>query len=342
VVERAVAWWERFWFQPEPTSTLALLRIAFGLAAFAWLATLGHDLDSFFFRDAMAPLDFRSPNGGIWGLFEIFPSNGAVVAMWVVGMLAALCMAVGFRTRLASVIVFLCLLSFERRNPWIFNTGDNLLRLLAFYLMLAPSGVSLSVDRWRAHRDRFWEFPERAPWAMRLIQVQFSMIYTFAVWSKVRGVTWNDGTAVSYAFRLEDLERFHVPEAITTSVFWANLLTYGTLAIELGLGILVWNKAIRPYILVAGLSLHLGIDFAIRVGFFTWAILLPYLAWISPDAASRLIIAARDRALGRRRTSRIASRSGPLTEPAANGVTAASGDPAKEPAPAPARELGQP
>ena len=35
-----------------------------------------------------------------------------------------------------------------------------------------------------------------------------SLVYFFAVWEKLRGETWNDGTAISYAFRIEDLERF--------------------------------------------------------------------------------------------------------------------------------------
>lgn len=75
--------------------------------------------------------------------------------------------------------------------------------MIAFYLVLAPSGAALSVDRWRRAKDRFWEFPQRAPWALRLIQVQISVVYLSTVWSKVQGTTWNDGTAVSYALRMD-------------------------------------------------------------------------------------------------------------------------------------------
>ena len=81
---------------------------------------------------------------------------------------------------------------------------------------------------------------------MRLLQIQFSMVYLFAVWDKVRGITWNNGTAVSFALRITDLERFPVPGFITHSLLISNLLTYGTLAIELSLAILVWNRTLRP------------------------------------------------------------------------------------------------
>ena len=150
--------------------------------------------------------------------------------------LASLCLIVGQDTRVAAVVVFVGVLSLERRNPFVFNAGDGLIRVIAFYLMFAPSGESLSLDRWRHARKTFWEFPARAPWALRLMQVQLSILYLASVWAKLAGETWNDGTAVSYAVRLEDLQRFEPPAALATSELVSNLLTYGTIAIEASLG----------------------------------------------------------------------------------------------------------
>jgi Vitamin K-dependent gamma-carboxylase len=301
-VSDAVAAWERFWFKPEPTSTLAIVRIWFGLFVFIWAATLGHDLTSFFGPHGVTPVPNYAIDDarGIWSPLSTFNTDFAVHFAWVLLMVAALSLAAGFHSRLSAVLVFAGVLTFERRNPWIFNAGDNLLRVLAFYMTLAPSGAALSVDRWRKHRDAFWEFPMRAPIAVRLIQLQLSIVYFFAVWSKVRGVTWNDGTAVSYAFRLEDLQRFAVPHWLMDSVFAANVFTYGTLMIELGVAFAIWNKALRPVAVAAGLSLHLGIDYAIRVGFFTWAILTPYLAFVNPYWAEERLLALRDRLEARR------------------------------------------
>jgi HTTM domain len=124
------------------------------------------------------------------------------------------------------------------------------------------------------------------------------MLYIVAVWDKVRGTTWNDGTAVSYAMRIGDLNRFPVPGFISDSLVISNLLTFGTLALELSLGILVWNRVLRPWVLLLGVSLHLGIDYSVRVGFFSWAILVAYIAFIPPDAARSLILGVRDRLTG--------------------------------------------
>jgi hypothetical protein len=133
--------------------------------------------------------------------------------------LSSVCLMLGQWTRVAAVVVFVGIVSLEHRNPFVFNSGDGLLRVIAFYMMLAPSGASLSLDRRRRDRSAFWEFPRRAPCALRLMQVQLSVVYLSSVWTKLGGTTWNDGTAVSYAVRLEDIERFAPPASLPRS-YW--------------------------------------------------------------------------------------------------------------------------
>jgi hypothetical protein len=287
--------WNRFWFTPVETSTLALYRIAVGIVVLGWTLALAPSLYAFYSRDGILP-DYPDYEGTLaWGLLEWFPGNAAVTILYFALLLGAICVLVGFATRIATLVVFVCMVSFAHRNPWVLNSGDLLVQLLVFYLLLAPAGDGLSVDRW-LRRDRpFWEFSRRAIWPLRLVQVQVSILYIAAVWDKVRGSTWNDGTAVSYALRIGDLERFPVPGFVTDSLILANLMTFGTLAIEFALAVLVWNRVLRPWVLLLGVLLHLGIDYGVRVGFFSWAVLVAYVAFIPPDSARSLILAARDR-----------------------------------------------
>lgn len=291
---RALETWERFWFREVETSTYALFRIAFAVIVLAWTISLAPALYSFFGDDGILP---AHPDGdaGAWGLLQLDSSPASVTALYLLLLVGSLCLLFGFKARLAAVVVFVCLVSFARRDPWVLNSGDLLVIVLAFYLMLAPSGSALSVDRWLKTRSRFWEFPKRSLWPLRLIQVQVSLLYLFAVWAKVRGETWNDGTAVSYAFRIEDLERFPVPAFVTDSLLLVNLLTFGTLATELALAILVWNGKLRPWVLLLGVMLHLGIDYAVRVGFFSFAALVAYVAFLPPETVSAWVYRLRDR-----------------------------------------------
>jgi hypothetical protein len=293
-VTRAVETWERFWFRDVETSTLALFRIAFALVVVAWTISLAPALYSFYGADGILPSHPDGPLGS-WGLLQLDSGPVAVTIVYLLLLVGALCLVFGFKTRLAAVVVFVCLVSFARRDPWVLNSGDLLVVVLSFYLMLAPSGAALSVDRWLAARRRFWEFPMRSLWPLRLIQVQVSLLYFFAVWAKLRGETWNDGTAVSYAWRIEDLERFPIPDLVTDSLLLVNLLTYGTLAVELALAILVWNGKLRPWVLLLGVGLHLGIDYAVRVGFFSYAALVAYVAFLPPETVSSWVYRVRDR-----------------------------------------------
>ena len=163
---RAVEAWERFWFRDVETSTLALFRIAFGVVVVAWTISLAPALYSFFGDDGILP---AHPDGGsgAWGLLQLDSSAAAVTLLYLLLLVGGLCLLVGFRTRLAAVVVFVCLVSFARRDPWVLNSGDLLIFVLAFYLMLAPSGAALSVDRWLGARRRFWEFPRRSIWPLQ-------------------------------------------------------------------------------------------------------------------------------------------------------------------------------
>lgn len=285
--------WNRFWFEPVSTSTLALVRAAHGLIVFIWTLTLLPDAMTFFARDGVLPE--RDLASGELGLLNTFPQDWVVVAALVALLVASAAAALGHHARVASVVMFVVLLSLRRRNPWIMNSGDSLMRHMAFFLMFAPTGAALSVDRWRRRRARFWESPLRAPWALRLIQIQVSLVYLFTVWAKARSDEWVAGTAVYSSLRVGDLTRFDVPLSWTESLVLGNLFAYATLAVELALAVLIWNRRARPWVIGAGVALHLFIDLSFSLGFFSAVILVSYLSFVPDDAADRWVERVRAR-----------------------------------------------
>ncbi len=290
-MERIRAGWNTFWFRPEPTSTIAVVRIVFGFVATLWTLSQLPTLLTFYGPAGVLPT--VPPLGlGAWTLLSVSTSAPVVIGLWVVTLLGAIGVMIGFRTRLAAILVFVGVLSFERRDPYVLNAGDLLLRTLAFYLVFSPAGEALSLDRWRRARERFWEFPLRAPWTLRLMQIQLSVIYFATLWGKLQGDRWRDGTAVSYALRIDDIHRFATPAFLADSVVLSEILTFGTLLLELALAILVWNRALRPWVLAFGVSLHVSIALSIMVGFFTMLMLTLYLAFIPAETARRLILSA--------------------------------------------------
>lgn len=295
---RLTAAWTRFWFVPQETSTLGVFRIAFGMVTTLWTISLLPDLFSFFGPEGIVP---KHPSGslGTWGLLQLSNSQGAVAVLFGLTLLASVALALGWHSRLAALVVLLGIISFEHRNPVVFNSGDALLRVLAFYCALTPCGDALSLDRLRIAPDNFWAFPKRAPWGMRLIQIQVSLLYFSTLWQKLQGVTWRDGTAVSFVLRIADIDRFPAPHFLVDSVTVAELLTFGTMIVELGLAVLVWNRAARPWVLSLGIALHLSIDYFVVIGFFSMIMITAYLAFMPPETATRGLLAVRDRVAGR-------------------------------------------
>ena len=285
--------WDRFWFAPRSTAPVELLRLAFGVVATIWMISLVPVLDPFFGAGGVIP-PRELPFGG-WTLLTLVQGTPMIWALWLAGLLGALALTVGFQTRVAALLVFVVMMSVTRTAPLAFNAGDALMRLVALYLLLMPAGSAASVDRWRADPRHVWDFPRRAPWALRLAQIQISVIYLSTVWEKADGQLWRDGTAVSYAVRIGELSRLPVPRFVTDSPILAELATYGTLAGELAVGILVWNRAARPWVLAIGVLLHLSIELTLAVGFFSLTIVTLYLAFLSPERAEQVLLWFRDR-----------------------------------------------
>uniref|UniRef100_UPI0034E22D4F HTTM domain-containing protein n=1 Tax=Mycobacterium sp. OAE908 TaxID=2817899 RepID=UPI0034E22D4F len=276
--------WRIFWFQPEPVEVLGLVRIAFGAMVIGWTCSFFLDLRELFGLNGVAPDVPSDPY--LWTLFKFWPDDRALFLGWFVLLLSALAMTVGWHTRGASIAVFVLVVSFQHRDPSVFNAGDVLVRIEALCLALAPSGAALSLDQ-RRRTGRFWSAQVRAPWAIRLLQLQLSIVYLASVRWKLAGTAWPEGTAVSYALRLRDMLVLPAPQWFIHSAFLINVATWGALALELAIGTLVWNRRLRPWVLGAGVLMHTSILLTMGVGFFTPAIFVLYCAFVPPQLIRR-------------------------------------------------------
>jgi hypothetical protein len=279
--------WQSFWFAPEPVYTLGLVRIAFAGLVAVWTLTLLPDLDVLFGSSGVAPqhpaLDYR------WGIFQVWTGDTAILIGWIVLLVAAVAMAVGWHSRLAAILVFVLLLSFMRRDPWIFNTGDGIISVLALFLALSSCGAALSLDQ-RRRTGAFWTAQRRAPWPIRLMQIQLSLMYLASVQAKLSGKTWVDGSAVSYAWRTDySWAILPVPQWLSGNAIVVNAATWGTLVIELGIAVLVWNRRWRPWVLAAGVLMHSMILLNLNVGYFSVAMFVLYLAFVPWQTVQRML-----------------------------------------------------
>jgi hypothetical protein len=280
---RAWTGWSRWAFDPIDTAPMAALRIAVGLLTVGWTLSLLPDARTFLATSGVQH-DLPHYDSGAWTV-----QLGPPFIVLAVLLAAAVALTLGWRTKIASVVVAVLLLAVQRRDPWILNSGDLLLRELAFFVMLMPAGETWSLDAKRRESERL-----RAPWALRLVQLQISALYLFSVWAKVRGVDWNNGTAVGIALQLEDLQRFAVPAALSTSLLVSAVLTYSALAVEASLAFGLWLPRLRYWVMAAGVGLHLGIEASLLIGWFSLAVISSYLAFVPPEHLRLAVAKARE------------------------------------------------
>jgi hypothetical protein len=283
MIRAAARAWNRFFFTPQRPDVLALYRIVFAALVLFDLFLLYPDWLTWYGENSVLTPQSLPGRAAQFNLFAIWPHNNtAILALfWIMVLFASLLLA-GLMSRVSSVMVFIALLSLHKRNPMILSGGDVLLRLDAFFMMFAPTGAALSVDR-LIHKYRGGRRSEPRlvlPWAQRMIQIQTTLVYLSTVCWKLLGHTWVDGTALYYVLHLNEFRQFAVPFANNAAMI--KLLTWSTLAIELSLGTIVWIKRLRYWVLLAGICLHAAIEYALNIPLFSLTIVATYLNFVDP------------------------------------------------------------
>ncbi|MGB8650248.1 MAG: HTTM domain-containing protein [Mycobacteriales bacterium] len=272
-----IAAFRRWAFDPVDTAPMAALRIACGLLVLGWTLSLLPDAQAFLADGGLTPHAVDGTRG--WWTVPLLSPYGVLAVLG----LAAVALVIGWRTRVASVVVALLLVVVQRRDVYVLNSGDLLLRELALLVALMPAGETWSLDARRRPAQL------RAPWGLRLLQLQVSAVYLFSVMAKLHGTSWQDGSAVGKALQLEDLQRLVVPHALATSVTVSALLTYGTLVVEAALVVGLWLPRTRWWVMAAGAAVHLGIEGTLLIGWFSLTVLSCYLAFVPAETLRRLV-----------------------------------------------------
>jgi len=293
--------WERFFFTPQSPLPMALFRILYGICVSATIILLHSDwLDWFGVHGWVTLSGMRTVEPGPrLNLFTLMPQNDRWIAAFFWVMLAfAILLTIGLWTRLSSVAVFLSLTSIQQRNLLITHGGDTFLRVAGFFLIFAPAGAVLSLDRlirvWRGLEGP--EIPAKAPWAQRMIQFQLALLYLVSFWWKMKGNAWLSGTALYYVIHLHAIARFPLPRWVGNPLI-LKLGSWYALVLEFCLGVLIWFRRFRYPLLLLGLLFHLSLEYAFNMPMFEWDILTAYVLFIDPADLDRVWRAIRQRLL---------------------------------------------
>ncbi len=288
----------KFWFGFGDPTTLGLFRILAAAVILVNLLVLRSQWVDFYtdrgFVDHELSQRFMSPlvplkGGGAVPRLNLLGGTPSEAWSWTVlnvATLAAFLTVIGWWTRAATITLAVLLTTIHHRGGFVLYGGDTVMRNSAIYLALAPCGLALSLDRLSfrkkhgltAESDR----PVISMWPQRLLQYNLALIYFTTTWAKWYGTLWKNGTATWYPARLNEFKRLPVPSFLNDFPM-VTITTYGTLFVEFALGVLVWFKAYRKWVLLAGLLMHSYIEWSMNVPLFAFAICSMYVTFYEGD-----------------------------------------------------------
>jgi antimicrobial peptide system SdpB family protein len=196
------------------------------------------------------------------GLYCIAGPDRLQLARWL-AVTVLLLVATGYRPRLLGIPHWWLTFSLQA-SAGVVDGGDQLAAILT--LLLVP--VTLLDDR-RWH----WSAPQGAPasplwrfvpwWCYGLVRVQVAVVYFHAAVGKTQVREWVDGTALYYWMLHPDFGAPGWLQPVVRAVVLSPLvapLTWAVIVLEFMLAAALLAKdRYRPWLLAAGLLLHLGI-----------------------------------------------------------------------------------
>lgn len=215
---------------------------------------------------------------------------------------------IGCCTRVTSVLTWFGVISYVQRAPTTLFGMDTMMMILTLYLAIGPSGAALSVDRlierwWARRRARQLHQPPPAAkppqplvtanFVIRLMQIHFCFIYLASGLSKLLGAAWWNGTALWMTMANPLYNPLDVPLYMQFLMFlcrhrwlWELVTSTGvvfTLALEIGLPFLIWNRRLRWLLIIGAVLLHTGIALTMGLIGFGLFMLCLVLSFVPPE-----------------------------------------------------------
>ena len=211
------------------------------------------------------------------GLLSFFDSINGVQFFFSLSLLCYICLTIGFRSRVFSVLAFIALWSIHQRNSFVLSGPDELMINFLFIGMFLPldqrftffrSGIKLKANQHKGIASFYFLF-------------FIGLVYFFQAFLKT-GHLWENGDAISYAL-METIWTKPWSSFLLEQEAVCTFLTKSTLWIEYSIPLLIFfpwiNKWTRVLAVILLIGLHGTIFIFLDLGLFpfivpTFAVLL--------------------------------------------------------------------
>jgi len=284
---------------------LAAVRVALGTLVIADLALRARNLVAFYTDRGVLPrAALFGEYSDVYSVHALWGEAWIQAVLFLVAGVFGLALLVGYRTRIATAVSWVLLVSLHARNPMVLNGGDVLFRMLLFWGLFLPLGERWSLDARR--RDRRPRATIASVGTAALLG-QMTVLYVTNAVHKTRGVQWLNGEAIVYVFSLDQFTVL-LGNVIADVYPLLRLFTYVwiTLVVLSPLLLLSAGK-IRTLLATGFVGMHLGMLATMKIGIFPLIVVAGLLAFypswvwdVLENSATRVGLRARLVALAKR------------------------------------------
>ena len=171
---------------------------------------------------------------------------------------------IGFLTNLSLLCFFILLISFQHRiRPILQSGGDVIASFLLFNLILMPTGLSISVDKYLFNYDIDYTYG----WPLRLIQLTLTFGYLSAAMHKMKSWDWGCGHALKNAllFTMWSKHRF---KKLFANEFVFKSANYITVWFQILAPLFLWIQEFRLVTIILGIIIHIVMILTLKIGYF--------------------------------------------------------------------------
>lgn len=261
---------------------LAFFRMGLGLLLVCDLFNRSWFLKDHYTKDGLLPLSALFAKFANTSHFSLNFVNDTLLfqsLLFTLFLCAAICLLLGYKTKLASILCWVFLVSLQNRNTMLLQAGDSLLRLLLFWSMFLPLGAVASVDAGMSKSKVEQKSIENS--ASFAILFQVAILYLMTALLKTSPEWWPNLTASLKALHVE---QFTTHFGLFIRQF-EGFITVGT-AFVYGLELLAFFLLLSPFWVVrfvtalALMGMHLGFAASMRLGLFPFTDVVALLLFI--------------------------------------------------------------
>lgn len=231
----------------------------------------------------------------IQGTANLFAYNASPVyfeAIYFSAIVVTVMLLFGILPRLMMPIHWFVIWSFQDRNPFLGDGGDNIMRIVLLFLVLVNTGAYFSI---RVKRQGQPALAVIHNIGVLLIIIQLCIVYISTGLYKVMGELWQNGTALYYILRVDEFSLPGIAEFIYRNPYLVVFGTYATVLFEIFFAPSLLNRWTRYLMIATGFSFHLGIAVIMGLVTFGWSMLSIYPLLVTDEEYRRVVKTVTDR-----------------------------------------------